>query len=132
LSNPAYQSWKETPHIKVGRYVFLQKGCLPERYAAIERELTDLSGYLPVQYAAGMLGADAHIFNTKQMRLHDRFEYKFVSEIKFVNIRRFFVEHGIRPGSGSTILLDRLDRLYITPQCRFYRIDDHYGVVVYD
>ena len=132
LSNPAYTFWSSTPHIKLGRYIFLQKNSLPEKYAQVEPILTDLSGYLPTQYAAGMLGADVHIFNTKQMRLHKCFEYKFVCDVKFVNIRRFFLENQIQVGRHSIIQLDRLERLEITPDCRFYRIDDKYGVVVYD
>jgi len=132
LSNPAYTFWPSTPHIKLGRYIFLQKNSLPEKYSHIETSLTDLSGYLPTQYAAGMLGTDVHIFNTKQMKLHKCFEYKFVCDVKFVNIRRFFLENQIQVGRRSIIQLDRLERLEITPECRFYRIDDKYGVVVYD
>lgn len=132
LSSPAYAYWNDTRHIKLGRYVFLEKGTLPERYAHVQEELTDLSGYLPTQYAATQLGIDSHIFGYKKMRLHSRFEYKFVNGIKFVNLRRFFVEHGIKIGKSSYIHLSRLDDLIITSDCRFYRIDDDYGIVVYD
>lgn len=132
LSSPAYAYWNESRHIKLGRYVFLEKNTLPSRYAHIEEDLTDLSGYLPTQYAAAQLGIDSHIFGYKKMRLYNRFEYKFVNDIKFVNLKRFFVEHGIRIGKNSFVQMGRLDDLIITPDTRFYRIDDHYGVVVYE
>lgn len=132
LSSPAYSYWNESRHIKLNRYVFLEKNTLPEKYAYIEHDLTDLSGYLPTQYAAAQLGIDSHIFGYKKMRLHHQFEYKFVNDIKFVNLKRFFVENGIKIGKSSYIHLARLDDLIITPDSRFYRIDEHYGVVVYD
>lgn len=132
LSSPAYSYWNESRHLKLGRYVFLEKNTLPTKYAHIESDLTDLSGYLPSQYAASQLGIDSHIFGYKKMRLYSRFEYRFVHGVKFVNLKRFFVEHGIKIGKSSYVRLARLDDLIITPDCRFYGIDDHYGVVVYD
>jgi hypothetical protein len=132
LSNPAYVCWKRTHHIKLNRYVFIEKATLPEKYLHVEPILTDLSGYLPTQYASLQLCADSHIFNTKQMRLHAQFEYKFVENVKFVNIRRFFLEHGIRVGKNSLVQLAKLKDLEITEDSRFYRINDDYGVVVYD
>ncbi|MBN2870617.1 MAG: hypothetical protein JXK04_06655 [Campylobacterales bacterium] len=132
LSSPAYAYWNESRHIKLNRYVFIEKNTLPARYAHIQEDLTDLSGYLPTQYAAAQLGIDSHIFGYKKMRLHRQFEYKFVNEIKFVNLKRFFVENGIKITKSSYVHLARLDDLIITTDCRFYRIDDSYGVVVYD
>lgn len=132
LSSPAYQYWNQTHHIKLNRYVFLEKQTLPEKYAYIEHELTDLSGYLPTHYAATQLGIDSHIFSYKKMRLYNQFEYKFVNDIKFVNLKRFFLENGIKIDKKSYIHLARLDELIITPDSRFYRIDDNYGVVVYE
>jgi hypothetical protein len=132
LSNPAYTYWQETHHIKLNRYVFIEKETLPEKYLHVEPILTDLSGCLPTQYASQHLGADSHIFNTKQMRLYSKFEYKFVDNIKFVNVKKFFVEHGIYVKKNSLIQLAKLKDLEITADSRFYRIDDDYGVVVYD
>lgn len=132
ISSPAYHYWNDTRHIKLNRYVFLEKNTLPDKYAHIEEDLTDLSGYLPTQYAATQLGIDSHIFGYKKMRLYNQFEYKFVNEIKFVNLKRFFLENGIKIGKKSYVHLARLDELIITADSRFYRIDDNYGVVVYD
>jgi len=132
LSSPAYSYWSESRHIKLNRYVFLEKNTLPSRYAHVEDSLTDLSGYLPTQYAATQLGIDSHIFGYKKMRLYNQFEYKFVNDIKFVNLKRFFVENGIRLSKSSYVHLAKLNDLIITPDSRFYRIDDYYGIVVYD
>lgn len=132
ISSPAYQYWNDTRHIKLNRYVFLEKQTLPSKYAHIEEDLTDLGGYLPTQYAATQLGIDSHIFAYKKMRLYNQFEYKFVNDIKFVNLKRFFLENGIKIGKKSYVHLARLDELVITADSRFYRIDDNYGVVVYD
>ena len=132
LSAPAYSYWNSSRHIKLNRYVFIEKNTLPDKYAYIQEDLTDLSGYLPTQYAATQLGIDSHIFGYKKMRLHHQFEYKFVNDIKFVNLKRFFVENGIKLTKSSYVHLARLDELIITPDCRFYRIDDNYGVAVYD
>lgn len=130
LSAPAYRYW-QTPMLKLNRYLFLQKGSLPERYSHIESELTDLAGYLPTQYASQQMGMDSHIFNYKKMRLYGRFEYKFVGDVKFVNLRRFFLEHNIRIKKESIVRIGRIDELVILSDATFYRIDDQYGVVVY-
>lgn len=132
LSSPAYSYWNESRHIKLNRYVFIEKNTLPHKYSHIQEDLTDLSGYLPTQYAATQLGIDSHIFGYKKMRLYNQFEYKFVNDIKFVNLKRFFLENGIRVDKSSYVHLARLNDLIITPDSRFYRIDDNYGVVVYD
>lgn len=132
LSTPAYSYWNESRHIKLNRYVFIEKNTLPLKYAHIQEDLTDLSGYLPTQYAAGQLNMDSHIFSYKKMRLHNQFEYKFVNDIKFVNLKRFFLENGIKIEKTNYAHLARLDDLIITADSRFYRIDDNYGVVVYD
>jgi hypothetical protein len=131
LSSPAYNYWSESRHIKLNRYVFIEKDTLPEKYSHIETSLTDLSGYLPTQYAASTLSADSHIFAYKKMRLYSQFEYKYVNDIKFVNLKRFFTENGIILTKNSYVHLGRLNDLSIIPDCRFYRIDDNYGVVVY-
>ena len=132
LSSPAYSYWNESRHIKLNRYVFIEKNTLPAKYAHIQEDLTDLTGYLPTQYAATQLGIDSHIFGYKKMKLYNQFEYKFVNDIKFVNLKRFFLENGIKIGKNSYVHLARLNELIITPDSRFYRIDDNYGVVVYD
>ncbi len=132
ISSPAYKYWKNTPSLKLNRYLFLQKDTLPEKYSYIESDLTDISGYLPTQYASIQLNMDSHIFNYKKMKLHSSFEYKFINDIKFVNMKRFFLEHNIRIKKDSMIRLGKLDSLPIFPNSTFYRIDENYGVVVYD
>lgn len=132
LSSPAYSYWNECRHIKLNRYVFIEKQTLPEKYAHIETSLTDLTGYLPTNYAASTLNMDSHIFAYKKMRLYNQFEYKYVNDIKFVNLKRFFTENGIALHKKSYVHLGRLGDLSITSDSRFYRIDDNYGVVVYD
>ncbi len=132
LSNPAYTYWKETNHLKLNRYVFIEKKSIPARYDFIQPILTDLSGYLPTQYASQQLGVDSHIFNTKQMHLHSKFEYKFVENVKFVNIKRFFQDNGIAVNKNSFIQVDKLKNLEFTADSQFYRIDDDYGVLVFD
>lgn len=132
LSSPAYTYWNSSRHIKLNRYVFIEKHTLPQRYEHIESSLTDLSGWLPTNYAASTLNTDSHIFAYKKMRLYSQFEYKYVNEIKFVNLKRFFTENGIALTKKSYAHLARLDDLIITADSRFYRIDDNYGVVVYN
>ncbi len=132
ISPPAYKYWKDTPSLKLNRYLFLQKETLPQKYSYIESDLTDISGYLPTQYASIQLNMDSHIFSYKKMRLHNSFEYKFVNDIKFVNMRRFFLEYNIRIKKDSMIRLGKLDSLPIFPNSTFYKIDNNYGVVVYD
>lgn len=132
LSSPAYSYWNESRHIKLNRYVFIEKNTLPQKYEYIEPSLTDLSGWLPTNYAASSLSMDSHIFAYKKMRLYNQFEYKYVNDIKFVNLKRFFTENGIALSKKSYVHLGRLNDLSITTDSRFYRIDDNYGVVVYD
>jgi hypothetical protein len=132
ISAPAYKYWRGTPSLKLNRYLFLQKESLPQKYSYIEDDLTDLSGFLPTTYASQQLNMDSHIFNFKKMRLYNRFEYKFVNDIKFVNIKRFFLEHNIKVHKESIVRIGRLDELPILPNSTFYRIDDSHGVVVYD
>jgi hypothetical protein len=132
LSSPAYSYWNDSRHIKLNRYIFIEKNTLPTKYDYIQNDLTDLSGYLPTQYAATQLGVDSHIFGYKKMKLYNQFEYKFVNDIKFVNLKRFFLENGIKVDKSSYVHLARLNDLIITADSRFYRIDDNYGVVVYD
>ncbi len=133
VSNPAYRYWREARDLKLNnKYVFLQKQSLPERYRHIETELTDLSGFLPTRYASDVLHTDDHIFTYDRMKLHGSFEYKYVEDVKFVNLKRFFAEHGIRVQKGSMLHLGRLQELEVTPDSLFYRITDDYGVVVYN
>lgn len=132
LSNPLYKYWKQTPNIKLNnKYIFLQKEHLPDKYMHIEEQLTDLSGYLPIRYASDQLHIDAHVFSSDKMRLHSKFEYKYVEALKFVNISRFFTEYGIKPEKNSLLHLGRLKDLEITADSMFYRLTDDYGLVVY-
>jgi len=132
LSNPAYTYWRETNSLKLNRYVFIEKRSVPARYEYIQGTLTDLSGFLPTQYAAQQLGVDSHIFNTKEMHLHSKFEYKFVENIKFVNIKRFFLDNGIYVKKHSFIQVGKLKDLEFGLDSQFYRIDNDYGVLVFD
>jgi len=133
VSNPAYRYWSGARDLKLNnKYVFLEKATIPDRYRHIETELTDLSGYLPIRYASDALHIDSRIFTCDKMRLYSRFEYKYVEAVKFVNVKRFFVEHGIRVDKESFIHLGRLRELEITADSRFYRIGDDYGIVIYD
>ena len=132
LSNPAYTYWQDTNVIKLSRYLFLDNDTIPERYLHIVESTSDLSGYLPTRYAADQLNIDTHIFNTKQMRLNTHFEYKFVQGVKFVNIKRFFTEHGIVVNKNSLVSLSKLESAIILPNSRLYTIDAKYAVVVYD
>ena len=133
MSNPAYRYWREARDLKLNnKYVFLQKQTLPERYGYIEEQLTDLSGYLPTRYASDSLHTDSHIFTYEKMKLHKSFEYKYVADVKFVNLRRFFREHGIRVRTESVVHLGRLQELEMAHDSLFYRINDDYGVVVYN
>lgn len=133
VSNPAYRYWKSARDLKLNnKYIFLQKQTLPPKYSYIEEHLTDLSGYLPTGYAADVLHIDNHIFNYDRMKLYNSFEYKYVEDVKFVNVKRFFKEHGIRVKKGSILHLGRLQDLDISADAQLYRIGDDYGVVVYD
>ena len=133
LSNPVYRYWKNTPSLKLNnKYVFIQKEKLPLKYAFVEPILTDLSGYLPIKYASDRLHVSEHIFSYEKMRLYREFEYKFVEEVKFVNIRKFFIENGIRVGKNSIIQLGKMKDLEITANSTFYNLKNDYGIVVYE
>ncbi len=96
VSNPAYKYWKKTPNIKLNnKYVFIQKQTLPQKHEYVEEILTDLSGYLPIKYASDQLHVNEHLFVSDKMKLHTEFEYKFVEDVKFVNIKKFFKEYDI-------------------------------------
>lgn len=133
LSNPLYKYWKETPYLKLNnKYIFLKKDTLPSKYKFIENSLTDLSGYLPIKYASDMLHVNEHIFSYEKMKLYSKFEYKFVEDIKFVNIKKFFTQNGIKVSSNSIVHLGKIKDLEITKDSVFYNIDDNYGIVVYE
>jgi len=132
ISNPAYKYWKNTQTLKLNnKYVFIQKDTLPKKHLYIQEILTDLSGYLPIKYASDQLHANEHLFTSDKMRLHREFEYKFVEDVKFVNIRKFFKENGIQVAKNSIVQLGRLKDLEITPGCNFYNLKNDYGIVVY-
>jgi hypothetical protein len=133
VSNPAYRYWRDTRDLKLNnKYIFLQKATLPDRYRHIETDLTDLTGYLPTRFASDTLHVDSRIFTSDRMKLYRNFEYKFVEDVKFVNLRRFFKEHGIRIKSNSIVHLGRMYDLDLAGAAQFYRVTDDYGVVVYD
>ena len=94
--------------------------------------LTDLSGYLPIKYASDQLHVNEHLFVNKKMKLHAMFEYKFVEDVKFVNIRRFFTEYGIEAKKNSIVQLGKIKDLEITADATFYNLQDGYGLVVYN
>ena len=132
VSNPVYKYWKDTPSIKLNnKYVFVQKNSLPKKYEHVEPILTDLSGYLPIKYASDQLHINEHVFSYEKMRLYKEFEYKYVQDIKFVNIRKFFIEYGIRVDKNSLLHLGRIKDLEITANSTFYNLKDDYGLVVY-
>lgn len=133
LSNPSYKYWKNTPNIKLNnKYIFLKKNTLPEKYSFIENQLTDLSGYIPVNFAADQLHVNNHLFTYEKMRMYNKFEYKYVQDIKFVNIKRFFSEYGIKHTKHSLFQLAKMKDLEITIESRLYRLPDDYGIIVYD
>ncbi|MBA3024793.1 MAG: hypothetical protein FP820_00120 [Sulfurimonas sp.] len=133
ISNPAYKYWKDTPNIKLNnKYVFIQKNTLPAKYDYVEPILTDLSGYLPIKFASDQLHVNEHIFFYEKMRLHKEFEYKFVEDVKFVNIKKFFRENGIRVGKNSIVQLGKIRDLELTSEATFYNLKNDYAVVVYD
>ena len=133
VSNPAYKYWKNTPNLKLNnKYIFLQKNTLPEKHLHVEEILTDLSGYLPVKYASDQLHVNEHLFNSDKMRLHNEFEYKFVEDVKFVNIKRFFTENGIKVKKNSLIQLAKIKDLDFSPEASFYNLKNDYGIMVYD
>jgi len=132
VSNPAYKYWKNTQTLKLNnKYIFIQKDTLPQKHAYVQEILTDLSGYLPIKYASDQLHVNEHLFTTDKMKLHREFEYKFVEDVKFVNIHKFFKENGIRVSRNSFIQLGRLKDLEITADATFYNLKNDYGIVVY-
>jgi len=133
VSNPAYKYWKNTPNIKLNnKYVFVQKNRLPQKYNYIEPTLTDLSGYLPLKYASDQLHVNEHIFSYEKMKLYREFDYKFVEDIKFVNIRKFFRENGIKVGRNSIVHLGKLKDLELDADATFYNLKNDYALVVYE
>lgn len=133
ISNPAYKYWKNTPTLKLNnKYLFVKKHTLPEKHLHVEEILTDLSGYLPIKYASDQLHINEHVFSYEKMRLHKEFEYKYVEDIKFVNIKKFFKENGIVVGKNSLVHLAKLKDIELTSECRFYQLKDDYALVVYD
>jgi hypothetical protein len=133
ISNPAYKYWKDTPNIKLNnKYVFIQKNTLPQKYDYVEPILTDLSGYLPIKFAADQMYINEHIFSYEKMKLHKEFEYKFVEDVKFVNIKKFFRENGIKVSKNSIVQLGRIRDLELTSEATFYNLKNDYAIVVYD
>ena len=133
VSNPLYKYWKDTPNLKLNnKYIFVQKNRLPKKYEYIEPILTDLSGYLPIKFASDRLHVNEHIFSYEKMRLYKEFEYKFVQDIKFVNIKKFFKENGIKVQKNSIVQLGKIDELEICVDSTFYNLKNDYGIVVYD
>jgi len=133
VSNPAYKYWKNTPNLKLNnKYVFLQKNTLPTKYEYIEPILTDLSGHLPIKFASDRLHVNEHIFSYEKMKLYKEFEYKFVEDVKFVNIKKFFRENGIKVGKNSIIQLGKTKDLEFSATSTFYNLKNDYGIVVYD
>jgi hypothetical protein len=133
VSNPAYKYWKNTPNIKLNnKYIFIQKETLPLKHLHIEEILTDLSGHLPIKFASDQLHVNEHLFSSDKMKLHKEFEYKFVEDVKFVNIKKFFRENGIKVTKNSLIQLAKIKDLEFSAESTFYRLKDDYGIVVYD
>ncbi|MFA6196089.1 MAG: hypothetical protein WC656_05560 [Sulfurimonas sp.] len=133
VSNPVYKYWKNTPNLKLNnKYVFIQKETLPQKYAFVEPFLSDLSGHLPIKYASDRLHVNEHVFSYDKMKLYKEFEYKFVEDVKFVNIKKFFIENGIRVGKNSIIQLGKIKDLDITANATFYNLKNDYGIVVYE
>lgn len=133
VSNPAYKYWRDTPHLKLNnKYVFVQKERLPQKYEYVEPILTDLSGYLPIKYASDQLHVNEHIFTYEKMKLYKEFEYKFVEDVKFVNIKKFFRENGIRVAKNSLIQLGKIKDLDLVGSSAFYNLQNDYGIVIYE
>lgn len=133
VSNPAYKYWTNTPNLKLNnKYIFLKKETLPQKHMHIEEILTDLSGHLPIKYASDQLHINEHLFSSDKMKLHREFEYKFVEDVKFVNIKKFFRENGIKVTKNSLVQLGKLKDLELSVDSTFYRLKDDYAVVVYD
>jgi len=133
VSNPAYKYWTNTPNLKLNnKYIFLKKETLPQKHMHIEEILTDLSGHLPIKYASDQLHINERLFSSDKMKSHREFEYKFVEDVKFVNIKKFFRENGIKVTKNSLVLLGKLKDLELSVDSTFYRLKDDYAVVVYD
>ncbi|MBU1659486.1 hypothetical protein KKG72_10630 [bacterium] len=133
VSNPLYKYWKDTPHLKLNnKYVFVQKKTLPFKYEYVEPLLTDLSGYLPIKYASDRLHVNEHVFSYEKMKLYKEFEYKYVEDIKFVNLKKFFRENGIKVLKNSIIQLGKVKDLDISTNSTFYNLKNDYGLVVYE
>ena len=133
LSNPAYKYWKSTSTLKLNnKYVFIKKDTLPQKHLYIQEVLTDLSGHLPVKFASDQLHVNEHIFSYEKMKLYKEFEYKFVADVKFVNLRKFFRENGIKVGRNSLVQLGKIKDLELSVDATFYRLKDDYAIVVYD
>jgi len=133
VSNPAYKYWKNTPNMKLNnKYIFIQKETLPPKHLHIEEILTDLSGHLPIKFASDQLHVSEHLFSSDKMKLHKEFEYKFVEDVKFVNIKKFFRENDIKVTKNSLVQLAKMKDLEFSAESTFYRLKDDYGIVVYD
>ena len=133
VSNPAYKYWKNTPNMKLNnKYVFIQKNTLPKKHEHIEPILTDLSGYLPIKFASDQLHVNEHIFSYEKMKLYKEFDYKFVQDVKFVNIKKFFRENGIKVSKNSIVQLGKIKDLEIDANSTFYNLKNDYAIVVYD
>ena len=133
VSNPAYKYWKNTPNLKLNnKYIFIQKETLPEKYEYVEPILTDLSGHLPIKYASDRLHVNEHIFSYEKMKLYKEFEYKYVQDVKFVNIKKFFRENGIKVAKNSIVQLGKIKELDLAGSSAFYNLKNDYGIVVYE
>ena len=133
VSNPLYKYWKDTPNLKLNnKYIFVQKNTLPKKYEYVEPILTDLSGYLPIKFASDRLHVNEHIFSYEKMKLYKEFEYKFVEDIKFVNIKKFFRENGIKVQKNSLVQLGKIKDLELSANSTFYNLKNDYGIVVYE
>ena len=122
-----------TPNIKLNnKYIFIQKNTLPSKHEYVENILTDLSGYLPIKYASDRLHVNEHIFSYEKMRLYKEFEYKFVEDVKFVNIKKFFTEFGIKVNKNSIVQLGKIKDLEFSANSTFYNLKNDYGIIVYE
>ena len=133
VSNPAYKYWKNTQNLKLNnKYVFIKKETLPQKYEHVEPILTDLSGHLPIKYASDRLHVNEHIFSYEKMKLYKEFEYKYVEDVKFVNIKKFFRENGIKVSKNSIVQLGKMKDLDLSGSSAFYNLKNDYGIVVYE
>ena len=114
------------------KYVFIQKETLPSKHEHVESILTDLSGFLPIKFASDQLHVNEHVFSYEKMKLYKEFDYKFVQDVKFVNIRKFFRENGIKVGKNSIVQLGKMKDLEFDANSTFYNLKNDYGIVVYD